>query len=495
MRSIAPVIAFLTLSVVCAAQQTLLVPSQYATIQSAINAAQNGDSVIVSPGTYFEHLDFFGRNIDVSSIAGPSATIIDGGGNGRCVYFGNGETAAATIAGFTITHGRAAYNGIGYSNHGAGIYCWFSSPTISNCIITENSADDAGGGIGAFVASPTITTCRIVANTAGVGIISGGGANIWIQDLSTPTIENCLIAGGSSYNGAGIALYNGPIVTMTNCTIVGNTATQGGGITAQWNSVLFLRNSIVWGNSPANIATAFNAGPGFVAADHCDLESPATTMVQCMAINPSFLGGAQAFLLGPGSPCIDAGAVNFMPLSTTDLEGDPRVVAGTIDIGADEFMGLGSAATGNIGLGAGGPFDVLSINGSAGSPLHRVDVPVNTTITISVAQPPTTAAPAAFVLFGLLGVPGQIDSTVLPLGIGTMCFVPYTLNPTYPGVFQVATTYDPDPNSLVPGSLTPWTYTKASGLHLPFQVTFQGVIVETTPFSIRVTNGVLLNIY
>src|SRR6516162_4154020 len=69
----------------------LLVPAGYSTIQSAIDAASAGDTVLVSPGTFYENLDFKGKAITVASAAGPQVTIIDGGLAGAVVNFRNGE--------------------------------------------------------------------------------------------------------------------------------------------------------------------------------------------------------------------------------------------------------------------------------------------------------------------------------------------------------------------------------------------------------------------
>src|SRR5689334_21325474 len=68
-------------------QNMLNVPAVYPTIQSAINAANSGDTVLVAPGTYVENINFNGKAITVTSSAGASSTIIDGGANGSVVAF------------------------------------------------------------------------------------------------------------------------------------------------------------------------------------------------------------------------------------------------------------------------------------------------------------------------------------------------------------------------------------------------------------------------
>src|SRR5258708_36117955 len=87
------------------AQATIQVPANYPTIQSAINAANSGDTVLVDPGTYVENINFNGKAITVTSSNGPVTTIIDGNHNGTVVTFNHSETAAAVLSGFTIRNG------------------------------------------------------------------------------------------------------------------------------------------------------------------------------------------------------------------------------------------------------------------------------------------------------------------------------------------------------------------------------------------------------
>ncbi len=182
------------------------VPQDYPTIQQGINAALNGDTVLVDPGTYVENINFNGKAILVASnyiIAGDSTaiagTIIDGGATGRVVSFTSGEDSTSRIVGFTLR------NGSGYN--GGGVYCSGSSPSLSHLVIQGNSAGWGGGGIACqYSANPIITDCKLSANTA----LYGGG--IW-TDGSQPVIgsptNRCNIYNNVSTNeyGLGSELY------------------------------------------------------------------------------------------------------------------------------------------------------------------------------------------------------------------------------------------------------------------------------------------------
>jgi len=109
--------------------------ADYTSIQAAINAANNGNKILVSPGTYVENIDFNGKAITLRSASGdPADTIIDAGGSGSVVTCDSGETSTTVLDGFTITNGSASYGG--------GMYNESSSPTVSNCILWGDSPDE-----------------------------------------------------------------------------------------------------------------------------------------------------------------------------------------------------------------------------------------------------------------------------------------------------------------------------------------------------------------
>src|SRR5260370_4448633 len=89
------------------AANVLNVPGTYSTIQAAIDASTNGDTVMVAPGTYFENIDFKGKLVTVQSAQGPTVPTIDGSHLAPVVNFSTNETAAALIQAFTLQHGTA----------------------------------------------------------------------------------------------------------------------------------------------------------------------------------------------------------------------------------------------------------------------------------------------------------------------------------------------------------------------------------------------------
>ena len=141
--------------------QVIKIPSDYTSIQSAIDVASDGDTVSVSAGTYKENIDFKGKYIVVMG-ENKETTIIDGNQNGSVVTFGNEETSNAQLIGFTIQNGTG---GGPYGKDGGGILCYSNSnPTLNNLRILNNQSQ-RGGGIACLDAEPIIKNSFISNNT------------------------------------------------------------------------------------------------------------------------------------------------------------------------------------------------------------------------------------------------------------------------------------------------------------------------------------------
>ena len=251
---------------------TIHVPADQPTIQAGIDAAVDGDLVLVAPDTYVENIDFLGKAITLQSEAGAATTIIDGNETDTVVFFNNGETEASVIDGFTITNGMGIYYDLHHGLNlikGGGVTCFFSaSPIIRNCSIIRNiTVDDranaGGGGIKihdpAGMSSPVVVNCIISDNIsitpedAHYDETKGGGICI----IRAPAkVLNCTISGnicahgtrdGDTTYGGGIALSSE--ATIVNCRIIGNSADRGGGIS--WSgsrSNPTIRNCTIMGN-------------------------------------------------------------------------------------------------------------------------------------------------------------------------------------------------------------------------------------------------------
>ena len=244
-RSAAAMMALLVCGVTTAA--TINVPADYTTIQAAVDVASNGDEILVAPGTYTgtgdEVVSTDGKAITIKASGTPEETIIDGEGARRVLLCSSSEGADTIIEGFTITGGGNTSYGGGIfcssssptltgctisgntAGDGGGIYCSGSSPTINGCTISDNTAGH-GGGIRCSGSSPTITGCTITNNTANYGY--GGGISC---NGSSPTITGCTISGNTGYwGGGGISCRENSSPTITDCTITDNTGYRGGGI-------------------------------------------------------------------------------------------------------------------------------------------------------------------------------------------------------------------------------------------------------------------------
>jgi len=320
------------------------VPSDYPTIQAAINASSNGDTIIIAPGTYTgdgnRDIVFLGKAITVRS-ADPNdpciiaSTIIDcQNTNNRGFQFINSEGRATILEGLTITDANIAVMCEG----GAGIYIDGASPTINKCLVINNHAQLIpeslcfcfGGGI--FIGSgsnPLITNCIINGNSVGNW---GWGGGICVYDSAQATISNCLITNNTAlgYEGMGGGIYNEGGLTVANCTIANNSTTNnGGGILGP----AVIKDSIIWTNTPidqfvgsANVTYSDVQG-GFANTGNINADP-------CFAAGPlgNYYLSQTAAGQATNSPCVDTGSdteenLNMNSLTTrTDGVPDTGIV-------------------------------------------------------------------------------------------------------------------------------------------------------------------------
>jgi len=295
-------------------------------IQDAVDAAADGDTVLVAGGVYstggravfgtMTNRVAIDKAITVESLMGPEVTLIEGapspgGGDGndngaiRCVYLGTN----AVLSGFTLTNGYTRTSGdYSVEQSGGGAWCE-SSATLTNCLVMANTAECEGGG----VYGGTLFNCTLTDNSAGLG----GGA-------SRGTLYNCALAGNSAYLGGGASGASGG--TLYNCTVTGNSANWGGGLVGGTHY-----NCIVTGNSASWYGENYYGGIFYFS---CTIPPPPGE--NNITADPLL---ATLTHLSTSSPCIGAGSRAYA--SGVDIDGEPW--AAPPCIGADQLTSIQAA--------------------------------------------------------------------------------------------------------------------------------------------------------
>lgn len=300
------------------------VPSQYTTIQAAINAAVNGDTVLVAPGTYFENINFRGKNIVVTGTyyqsGNPqliSSTIIDGStpshiDTASCVIIANHEDSTTVLQGFTLTGGKGTLwddehaPGNRY-REGGGILIQYSSPTIQNNIIRNNEAINitgavsaGGGGVRMGDSNPKFYNNIIMLNKGlyGPGIVLNYSGGTFKNNI---VIQN---SGATSFGGGGafwiLGTSPGTSRILENNTILNNTAVTGTGGVLCLSSIIIIRNNIIRGNSTSQIQLS----GGSVTATYNNVQGGYSGAGN---ISDEPLFADSNYILQGSSPCIDKG--------------------------------------------------------------------------------------------------------------------------------------------------------------------------------------------
>ncbi|HIG12279.1 MAG: right-handed parallel beta-helix repeat-containing protein [bacterium] len=233
-------------------------------IQRALDLAQNGDTISVAPGTYYERLVFRGKAVLLTAPGGAGNTTLDASSLGTVISITNGEDSSTVLEGFTITGGLAPY--------GAGIRLSGTSPEIRDCVLTDNVASQKGGGISMRNNSnPHIHDCQFTSNSAltgdGGGLYLDGsaasveacifignqagqlGGGISMENQSAPTLTGVFFHANRSDGGGGGLAVNGGSATLLTCVLLDNiSALEGGAIFAQNNAQLALDHTLVAAN-------------------------------------------------------------------------------------------------------------------------------------------------------------------------------------------------------------------------------------------------------
>ncbi len=411
----------------------------------------------------------------------------------RCEMSGNiCDNPQEVVGSITAIAASAIVEGCdigGNSNYG---YVSSGSPTIKDSIIHNNTLGGIRGGQSA--APGLIQNCIIhshLGGTASAALYLAGDTLV-----EGCTIENNQLVSNLSHFFGGPTLTGGGIVVINGFTSV--------------PVIVEVRNSIVRNNTPVD-TIRFPIPPGVLQPpppfppnyqtvltvdNTCyGISQEALVGTGNISVDPMFVDPLAAdYRLDPLSPCIDAGDQNSPNIGASDMLGNPRVVFANTDMGAIEstHIGLGSVFDGNIGLGMGGPYNVLRINGTPGDAAHRVNVSIGTSSMMSLDQPPTNGLAANFAIFGIWGEPSVFDSFALPFNIGDIGFIPCPVIPALEPVTFVFAASIPlgTCTPIYPWGPAPWSSGPGPAIFFPLKITFQGV-VEETPGTYKVTNGIV----
>jgi hypothetical protein len=268
---------------------------------------------------------------------------ISGGGASSCTLFccmlvsnvtdtpwshpaSGGGAVDSTLTSCTLT-GNQGKDGGGANN------C-----TLRNCTLQNNTSGSSGGA----AASSTLIGCMVISNASGVGggvfgcsltncVLTGNNSSYQGGGASGGVLHNCLLTGNSAGSGGGAANdYSSTGALLISCTVVGNSAGYaGGGIESStaWNSIIFGNTAPSGSNWNYYYSGTLN---------YCCTAPLPPSWVATITNAPLFADPSSGqFQLQPTSPCINAGT-NAYTAPGLDLAGNPRIIGGTMDMGAYE---------------------------------------------------------------------------------------------------------------------------------------------------------------
>jgi hypothetical protein len=245
----------------------------------------------------------------------------------------------------TVVHIRDCLFELNKATNGSGMSLVNTAGKVENCLFELNDSDSYGGGIylkGSV--TPLIAGCVFKDNNANFG----GG--IFTDQDTLANVRNCQFLNNTAYHrGGGMYNWTNSNVTITNCNFYGNAVTytppkEGGGICGG-GSDMVITNCILFNNIPDQIA----AKPGYPGVTYCNIAQAGFGAPDGSAdangnINkdPMFVNaGGGDFHLLEGSPCIDAGSNQAVPVGMeTDMDDNRRIRHGDCDGTADVDMGV-----------------------------------------------------------------------------------------------------------------------------------------------------------
>ena len=312
--------------------------ADFGSIQAAVDYASDGDEILVAPGVYTEDdpdhvVDLLGKSITLRSSDGPDLTIIDGEGVRRGIDCVNGEDNDTIIKGFTITGGRGTYGG--------GMTSYESSPTVENCRFTGNTAD-YGGGMYNIYSSPIVIDCSFGGNTASA---SGGG--MFNLHESSPALTNCTFSENTAETWWGGGLLNGydSSPTLDACTFTNNHAATGGGMYNHNlegdDSTPTVAGTVLCGNAPDQVHGPWTDNSGNCLAFSCVDDNGDGIPEECGITGGSILDVpseayptiASAIAAAAYGDVVSIAAGTYLPAETLNVQGKPIILRGSVDEG------------------------------------------------------------------------------------------------------------------------------------------------------------------